>query len=411
MSTCAQREVLGDVAVVSGLVSSCDAARTSRVARLLLAAAVVLGSTGALADVGFVGLGDLPGGGFFSAANAISPDGSVVVGQSMSGAGYEAFVWTSSTGMLGLGDFPGGPFNSEAMGVSAFGNAVVGAGFASTGPMAFRWTSAGGMVALGTLPGGSSSVAYAIAADGSFVVGSSSSGAATAEAFRWSPGSGMQSLGVLPGGSQSVAFAVSGRGSVIAGFSGSTSGEQAFRWTETTGMTGLGDLPGGVFRSRARGISYDGSTIVGIGNWANWDEGEAFRWTEVEGMVGLGHLPGTTFSVAMAASGDGSIVVGYASSGTISPIASIWDKTNGMRALQDVLQIEYGLNLDGWTLTSVKGISADGLTMVGSGINPSNETEAWLVRIPEPSATTGLLLSLAAASMWRRRGCGLLPKI
>lgn len=38
-----------------------------------------------------VGLGDLPGGIFFSQANGISADGSVVVGETESASGFEAF--------------------------------------------------------------------------------------------------------------------------------------------------------------------------------------------------------------------------------------------------------------------------------------------------------------------------------
>lgn len=71
----------------------------------------------------FTGLGDLPGGDFFSAtgrgalpgsdlwgaAVGASADGSVIVGNSNSafGSNTEAFRWTSGGGMVGLGDLPG----------------------------------------------------------------------------------------------------------------------------------------------------------------------------------------------------------------------------------------------------------------------------------------------------------------
>jgi probable HAF family extracellular repeat protein len=48
------------------------------------------------------GLGDLPGGGFFSIARAISADGGVIVGQGTSTSGQEAFRWTEDDGMVGL---------------------------------------------------------------------------------------------------------------------------------------------------------------------------------------------------------------------------------------------------------------------------------------------------------------------
>src|SRR5262245_56570228 len=85
-------------------------------------------------------LGDLPGGGFYSRANAVSADGSVVVGNSDSGKGQfgEAFRWTAAGGMVGLGDLPGGDFYSDATGVSADGSVVVGTTYSSSGLEPFR---------------------------------------------------------------------------------------------------------------------------------------------------------------------------------------------------------------------------------------------------------------------------------
>ena len=73
-----------------------------------------------------VGLGDLPGGDFFSEARAVSADGTVVAGFSSTALGFEAFRWTSGGGMVGLGDLPGGIFSSRALGVSADGTRVLG---------------------------------------------------------------------------------------------------------------------------------------------------------------------------------------------------------------------------------------------------------------------------------------------
>jgi uncharacterized membrane protein len=42
-----------------------------------------------------VGLGDLPGGEFFSHGAGVSADGSVVVGGGTSASGFEAFRWTA----------------------------------------------------------------------------------------------------------------------------------------------------------------------------------------------------------------------------------------------------------------------------------------------------------------------------
>ena len=58
------------------------------------------------------------------AVNAVSGDGSVVVGVS-GGLGGEAFRWTAAGGMVGLGRRPG-DYYSYARGVNADGSVVVG---------------------------------------------------------------------------------------------------------------------------------------------------------------------------------------------------------------------------------------------------------------------------------------------
>jgi uncharacterized membrane protein len=131
---------------------------------------------------------------------------------------------------------------------------------------------------------------------------------------------------------------------------------------------------------------------------------EAFRWTEAEGMVGLGDLPpGDYGSSAYAVSGDGSIIVGTSTVGTpirTNPVetgiwtsiedwriarAFIWDQAHGMRNLQDVLINDYGLDLTGWTLTIARDISDDGRTIIGDGINPEGQSQAWIARLPAPA--------------------------
>ena len=160
----------------------------------------------------FVPLGDLPGNTsthFLSGAHAVSPDGSVVVGQSESASGREAFVWTAEGGMVGLGDLPGGLFDSAALGVSADGLVIVGYSASTLNPEipgeVFRWTAQTGMVGLGLLPGGELgspkvSVARAISADGSVIVGEAKGQIPTnilVQPFRWTEAEGMMSLGYL----------------------------------------------------------------------------------------------------------------------------------------------------------------------------------------------------------------------
>jgi probable HAF family extracellular repeat protein len=192
----------------------------------------------------------------------------------------------------------------------------------------------------------------------------------------------MVGLGDLPGGLYySTGKRVSDDGSVIVGGSKSTSGLEAYRWTAGGGMVGLGDLPGGDFRSVAMGISADGSFIVGYGK--NDLGTEAFRYTVEGGMVGLGDIPGGgRTGIAYGVSADGSVIVGDGYNNVNEPIAFYWTAGRGPIELQNMLEQEYGLDLTGWTLTNGRGISDDGLTVVGYGTNPDGDEEGWVATIP-----------------------------
>ncbi len=133
---------------------------------------------------GMVGLGDLPGGAYRSMARDVSANGEVVVGFSRSGFGEagvdgnEAFVWTALDGMQGLGDLPGGPKASTAIAVSADGTVVVGSSVSGLDDESlviregFVWTDESGMRGLGDLPGGNNtSEALGVSGNGSVIVG------------------------------------------------------------------------------------------------------------------------------------------------------------------------------------------------------------------------------------------------
>jgi uncharacterized membrane protein len=169
------------------------------------------------------------------------------------------------------------------------------------------------------------------------------------------------------------AYAISADGSVVVG-----QGEgRAVRWTAATGTVGVGPVSGPV-SSNAQGISADGTVVVG------WHTDGAFRWSVSDGFLILG--PGE----AEDASGDGSVVVG-GSNGE----AFFWDAIGGWRPLEDVLVDDYGLDVTGWELSGAFGISDSGLTIVGTGTNPSGDKEGWIAVIPEP--TTALLLASGLA--------------
>ncbi len=363
---------------------------------LLFAVGLMLVSgASAFAAASFQGLGDLTGGAYQSRAYSVSPEGSVVVGYGNSSYGQEAFRWTAGGGMVSLSN----TCTAYSYGVSSNGSVVIGDAYLPTRE-AFRWTSEGGMVGLGYLTGASKSGASGVSADASVVVGYSSVSSTVGQAFRWTSGGGMVGLGDLPGGLYfSQAYGVSTDGSVVAGYGTSASGKEAFRWTSGSGMVGLGDLAGGTFGSYANAVSADGAVVVGYGTSALGQE--AFRWTAAGGLVGLG-----VKSNALAVSADGSIVVGTTSSDLNSYYgeAFIWTESGGMQSLKDVL-VGLGADLTAWDsttwkLTAATGISADGKTIVGYGLNGASP-EAWIATIPEPA--TMCLLGLGGLGLLKKR--------
>jgi probable HAF family extracellular repeat protein len=318
----------------------------------------------------FMGLGDLPGGIADSVAHGVSADGAAVVGSSNSAAGTEAFYWTRGRGMKGLG-FP------EAFAISADGSNVVGYQQIANQAEPVRWTRDGGTVCLGKLPDYSYGSANGVSADGSVIIGTHG-GNSNKITFRWFPGRG---IGDLPGLPAAVvrceARAVSADGAVVVGASRHESGsDKAFRFHADTGLIQLGVLPGDS-NSVADGVSADGSVIVGSSSSVS---SQAFRWTQKTGMMGLGTLPGgSPNSRACGVSADGSIIVGqcYGEGGFE---AFIWDAAHGMRSLRQVLasRFDVGANLAGWKLQAANAVTADGSFVVGYGMNPSGNREAWL---------------------------------
>jgi len=375
----------------------------------------------ALAAAMFQGLGDLPGGSTYSKAFGVSADGSTVVGESKSTSGsneLEAFRWTALDGMQGLGDLSGGIFRSYAYGVSADGSVVVGTGSstASADGQAFRWTVDTGMTGLPVGSGGRfPSHGNGVSADGAVVVGwRAHAWELDHEAFRWTASGGTVGLGGTRGGSfyESRANGVSADGSVVVGRDDGGAAFKPFYWTEATGRVLMG--PSGYFEGgEAMGVSGNGLVVVGEYAFGQ-DYRRAFRWTPDGGSIlNLGNLPGGINSRALAASYDGDIIVGEAGAphyqfGTPGT-AFIWDADSGMQSLWDVLTTEYSLDLTGWSLQAATGISADGLVIVGYGINPSGNVEAWradlnlVPAVPVPGAALLGAIGLSVTGWLRRR--------
>ena len=216
------------------------------------------------------------------------------------------------------------------------------------------------------LPGANSGVPYGINSTGSIVAGTSELTSNHNEATRWLITGNPLGLGILPGYASSNARGISGDGSTVVGYS-SISGtlhQQAFRWTSSAGMVGLGVVPGDILSS-AYAANRDGSVIVGYSATANRDQ--AMRWTASTGMVSLGFLPGGTNSNATGVSADGLVIVGdsyYRGSGTNSQ-PFVWTASGGMVGLGFLP----GRNQGGAT-----AVSADGRVVIGTESSTGSST-------------------------------------
>ncbi len=162
-----------------------------------------------------------------------------------------------------------------------------------------------------------------------------------------------QGLGGCSNYNRSYARGISADGSVVVGdiFSAWSGGHYAFRWTEAAGVAMLPDLPGGssLFRScHAYGVSEDGAVIVGNGTSSfSTTPNEACRWTSPTYSVqGLGYPPD---SKAAAVSADGSVIVGINSDDG----AFRWTEATGMVGL-------------GGAGSRAADVSADGSVVVGT---------------------------------------------
>jgi probable HAF family extracellular repeat protein len=348
---------------------------------LALPAGAQLQPTGAvarakpLAQASFQGLGIL-GTGDISWAFDVSRDGRTVVGSSRYGALgvpslMQAFVWTADGGLLALGDFDGGQVSSSGQAVSADGTVVVG----EAEGHAFRWTAGGGLQDLGEW------FALGVSADGSTIVGYQQLPFIGRVGVRWTAAGGLEDLGALPGDTVDAFLAdASADGSVLVGQSMFDQFlVQPTLWTPAGGLVGLGDLPGGLFYALGMAISDDGAVAAG---WGISDIGiEAFRWTAATGLQSLDPAGSLQFSsVAHGISGDGTLIAGAA---VQAGGAALWDSVHGFRAVAGLLA-SHGVDLGGWVLHEAAAVERTALavTVVGYGTNPAGKTEAWRARLP-----------------------------
>ena len=374
---------------------------------LMVSVSAVFLGAGQANSATFSGLGA-----FASNATGISADGSTVIGYGPNALGTEAFRWTQSGGLQSLGVISNGvDHNSYAGAVSADGSVIAGYSTTTSGAFnAFRWTQATGMVSLGGV-GGNDGFTRAddMSDDGSTIVGYSQTAAAPNGAgYRWNQANGIENIGTLsaPYNVWSWARGISADGSTIVGQSNSFSSGHAFRWSESGGFVDLG-VAAGASSSGATDIANNG-TIVGGGKVGT--SNLAMIRTEVGGWEILGTLAGYNNSSEAGISADGSLVYGMVfnlptTSTPFTQEGMVWDSNHGMRFADDWLTQDHGLDLSDWTIQYVSGISDDGLVAVGYGLHNGN-VEAWVADlrpVPIPGAVWLFGSAIAGLSVVGRK--------
>lgn len=205
---------------------------------------------------------------------------------------------------------------------------------------------------IGRPDGSLESVGTGLSSDGSTAVGYSTG---IGGAYVWTASGGRYDFGFeqgIPIASQ--ARGVSGDGSVVVGFAGTNGTPIAYRWSGPGTFESLGVI--GRFRkSYATDANRDGSVVVGRLEDGLGTVAEPFVWTRAGGMRSLGRVAGSFIAEATAVSDDGNTVVGWGVGG--AERGFIWTAGAGMRMLQGLP------GTDG--STEAFGLSRDGAIVVG----------------------------------------------
>lgn len=346
-------------------------------------------------------LPDLPGGSTESLAWGVSRDGSTIVGTSADALGQAAVRWTS-TGIHAIDADASGTRPYAAFAVSGDGRAVT--GITGPGMRGYIWSASPDASGhhtrvLPSLPAAAFPMTRAHDVDdsGRFVVGYSHTPDSTPAAPRiqaayWDTQASPPVVRSLGSTSAALpitnAIAVSGDGVTITGDARGPGSIVPF--VISRGAPAITTLPLSFLNTTdaVGAISRDGRVVVG------GVSGRAFRYDSALTLLDAPISGWSTF--AQALSDDGSSIVGWAQGPNIGDsLAVLWDSDGSARRLDHWLAAEHNVTLTGWSLVAATGVSGDGRTIVGYGINPEGRTQAFAVVIPAPATTLLLVIPLA----------------
>lgn len=176
-----------------------------------------------------------------SVATGVSDDGEVISFSAINHSigAYQAMYWTRSGGLRPV---PGVFGPSAADGMSADGRVIVGNGNLGSGDGAFRWSQATGAQYLESLDPTRNSRAFAINSTGEWSVGTSYYDAGDFDrhdAIVWQEDRILRRLPVLDGYTSMRAFSLSDDASIVGGLAYGLVTSDAFIWTAETGTISL----------------------------------------------------------------------------------------------------------------------------------------------------------------------------
>ena len=285
---------------------------------------------------------------------------------------------------------------SEANAITRDGTKMVGYSTTNiTGNMACWWTGAG----IASVPGQQNwyaNSAYAVSADGLVIVGDGSFGG-TEYAWYWTPATQIQQVPFPSAQRSSTARGVSGNGRIVVGTAVSTGTLQAkaYRWDRSQASAAFLPPypPSSVPNSAAAGVTDDGRRVVGAVQ-TGLNTYAAARWVDGGNPVLFNQAGDTIIAVsANAVTPDGAVVVGSAvNTATGKGVAFKWTQAAGVVALPNPTTGFYAI--DG---AAAIGVSGDGRVIVGYGQNVAGSDEAifWVegqpYRVSDVAYAAGVL--------------------
>ncbi|MBX3364962.1 MAG: hypothetical protein KF866_09375 [Phycisphaeraceae bacterium] len=353
-----------------------------------------------------IAIGSVPGGFDFSQAWGVSRDGSTVIGITNGDLNGIVDYYGFRASIDGTVELIPSIVSRDIRGVSGDAGVLAGIAFKErpndpgeydlTG---WYWTADGGVVDLWSPILNWGSTANAVSRDGSAVVGMTDffinfgAGFEFSDAYVWRESTGVVKLPHLFDMFRAEAFGVSANGSVIVGYEQNMEEERfPVVWEAANGnaIRQLFVTEEELGSSLALVVSDNGAYAAGFSLMAMDIFGyreDLVMWDVATGApTVLGQTPPGFYSAIPAAiSDDGQMIVGTYNRFFFfdNPEGEIfvWRQGEGVRLLKNILTDDYGVDLTGWQLLAAHGMSEDGKTIVGHGLDPHGNMTGIIIRL------------------------------